>query len=94
MSGACPCEVKNRIEFLARERLVLGRPLNLDELAGAGGHHIHIRIRARIFLVGKVKDGMAVHDASGDGGQRIGENRGSTTPVVTASKGLPRIPLS
>ena len=44
------------VELLPRKRLMLGRPLNLDEMSIAGHDDVHIDVAGRILLVGQIEE--------------------------------------
>src|SRR5436190_24054008 len=68
-------EREDAIEVPAREGPALSGPLDLDELALARRHHIHVGIGDRILGVGKVEEQVAFDVARGDRGDVADDRR-------------------
>src|SRR4051812_16267782 len=66
-------QLEQLVQALARERLLLGRRLHLDEPAVARHDHVHVDLRARILRVVEVEERLAVDDADRDGGDGVAQ---------------------
>src|SRR5512133_994712 len=58
-------DAQHPVEGLAPERPPLRRALDLDELAVAGGDHVHVHVGGRVLVVVEVEPHLAVEDADG-----------------------------
>src|SRR5262245_14575955 len=67
---------QQRIEPGTAEGHLLGRPLHLDELAGAGHDDVHVHLGARVFDVVQVQHRLALHDADADRGDAVADRGG------------------
>ena len=61
-------------EIRLAERRALGRPLDLDDAAGAGHDEIGVGCRARILRVVEIEHRIAFDDPAGDRGDVVGEH--------------------
>ena len=70
-----------------RERRALGRPLQLDEAAGAGHHHVHVGVAARVLGVVEVEHRHALVQADRHRGDEVANRRlGEESAVRSAPR--------
>src|SRR5436853_4105473 len=66
---------QERVEARAAERHLLGCPLHLDELTGAGHDDVHVHLGAGVLDVVQVEHGLAVDDANADRAHAVADRR-------------------
>ena len=70
----------------ARERVLLGGRLHLDEAAVAGHHDVHVGVGARVLGVVEVEQRRAVDDPDRDGRDRVAERAREAEAVECAHR--------
>src|SRR5581483_7818386 len=86
LGAACRGQVEQVAELRPAERIALGGPLDLHEVAGAGAHHVHVRLGHDVFLVAQVEPCLAADDAHADRAHRADQR------VALAPLALPQPP--
>ncbi len=82
-------EVEQIVEQVARERLLLGRRLHLDEPAVPGHDDVHVRLGRGVLLVVEVEHGLAADDPDRDRRDRRRQRLREAEAVERACRGDP-----